>query len=142
VDSRFLFNDSFKQDVCNIIYEWVLGVRPIPETYKKWEINGDLKITGPQEIKVATTGESIYLFNFIFIYYSFKFVKMIFVLKKVLHKISNLEKLLNSLGSKEPKSEKTIRFVEDKSALIKNYPKDVISFYESFFSLFYYLIFL
>jgi hypothetical protein len=43
----------------------------------------------------------------------------------VFNKITNLEKLLNSLGTKEPKSDKPIRFVENKSALIKNYPMDV-----------------
>jgi hypothetical protein len=69
VDCRFLFNDSFKQDICNIICEWVLGVKPIPETYKKWEINADLKVAGPQEIKVASTSESGYSLFFVLCYF-------------------------------------------------------------------------
>ncbi|CAF0787840.1 unnamed protein product [Brachionus calyciflorus] len=93
-DSVLHFNDQFKEEICNIVHEWVLGLRPIPESYLNWNINNEINVTG--DTKVSSNNE-------------------------ILSKISNLEKLLNSLGDKEP----TVKFSEDQ--IEKGYRQDISS---------------
>ncbi len=67
-DSRMLLNDDFKNELCNTVYEWILGVKPIPETYKDWEIAPDIDLTNITDIKVTSTGESKFKNKYIYIY--------------------------------------------------------------------------
>ena len=57
-DSRHELNDEFKQELCNVIGEWVLGVRPIPESYKHWEINDEINLNSLIELKAASNAQS------------------------------------------------------------------------------------
>uniref|UniRef100_UPI00398E4B11 protein FAM227A-like isoform X2 n=1 Tax=Pristiophorus japonicus TaxID=55135 RepID=UPI00398E4B11 len=41
------FNNGFKSQVCNIVYQWVGGIRPAPGIYNNWNCNALL----PQEVK-------------------------------------------------------------------------------------------
>lgn len=55
-DSFLQLNDAFKEELCNKVHEWVLGLRPIPESYLDWQINDEINITGEQ--KVSSNNES------------------------------------------------------------------------------------
>ena len=58
-DSRHRFDDNFKQEICNVIYEWVIGIKPIPESYHAWEINDELDFrTNKTVVKVSSNVES------------------------------------------------------------------------------------
>jgi len=73
-ESRLQFSDWFKQSICDTIYEWILGIRAIPGSYKDWKINPDINISVKTDVKVTSTSE-------------------------ILAKISNLEKFLSKLGN-------------------------------------------
>jgi len=51
------------------VHEWVLGIKPIPESYLDWEIASEINISNNTDIKVTSTGESKILelnqYNFI-----------------------------------------------------------------------------
>ena len=66
-DSRLQFSDWFKQNICDTIYEWVMGVRTIPGSYKDWKINPDINLTVKTDLKVTSTSESIKQHFFIII---------------------------------------------------------------------------
>lgn len=89
-DCVLQFNNEFKQEICNTVHEWVLGLRPLPESYENWQIKNEINVTG--DSKVSQNNESIFC-----LFYLDK-SKIFF---KVMTKISNLEKLLNSLGEKD-----------------------------------------
>ena len=57
-DCVLKFNNEFKQEICNTVYEWVLGLRPIPESYENWKINDEINVTG--ETKGSQNNESIH----------------------------------------------------------------------------------
>jgi hypothetical protein len=54
-DSRLYFNDRFKENICNTIGEWVLGIKPIPESYKKWTIQIE---TDPTHVETKVTSNA------------------------------------------------------------------------------------
>lgn len=75
-DSRLLLNDDFKNELSNTVHEWILGtffynlikqkkynlkkigIKPIPESFKEWEITPDINLSNNTDIKVTSTGES------------------------------------------------------------------------------------
>lgn len=61
-DCVLQFNNQFKQDICNTVHEWILGLRPIPDSYENWQINDEINITG--EAKGSQNNESKYSFIF------------------------------------------------------------------------------
>ncbi len=58
-DSRLHFGDNFKQILCDTIFEWILGIRAIPGSYKDWKINSETNIFNQKiEVKVSSTNQS------------------------------------------------------------------------------------
>lgn len=62
-DSILQFNDSFKQEICNIVNEWILGVRPVPESYQNWNLPEDL---AQRKVEKATSTVERKFFTFMF----------------------------------------------------------------------------
>ncbi|XP_041366679.1 protein FAM227B-like [Gigantopelta aegis] len=38
-ESAHLFNDSVKQELVNLVHEWITGLKPVPCTWKKWNVD-------------------------------------------------------------------------------------------------------
>ncbi len=91
-DSRLQFSDWFKQIICDTIYEWILGIKTIPGSYKNWKINPDINLNIKTDVKVTSTNQ-------------------------ILAKISNLEKFLSKLGTTD--EPETFDKIQEKPQLAK-----------------------
>nr|XP_033776151.1 protein FAM227B isoform X3 [Geotrypetes seraphini] len=50
--SHVIFNDKFKEELINLIFQWVSGIKPVPSSWKKWtlDFNGMIDISQINEI--------------------------------------------------------------------------------------------
>ncbi|ELT87221.1 hypothetical protein CAPTEDRAFT_221900 [Capitella teleta] len=62
-DSKRMFQEEFKQEVLNVVTEWVTGVRPVQGTWKNWNIKrleskSKMKSAGPKNEIVPIVDET------------------------------------------------------------------------------------
>ena len=55
MDSRYFFYNLIKPKKYNLKKK---GIKPIPESFKEWEITPDINLSNNTDIKVTSTGES------------------------------------------------------------------------------------
>ncbi|KAJ8304805.1 hypothetical protein KUTeg_018388 [Tegillarca granosa] len=53
-ESRDKLEDSFKQELANVIHEWVTGLKPVPGTWKTWDVKRLEKPKGLERESEAT----------------------------------------------------------------------------------------